>query len=90
MVMVMQEISLREINQHFSRYMQAVEKGEEIIITRRGKPIAKLVAVAASRKLSDEQVSARKRLRKRMKKGFHLGGESFDREDLHERSTNHC
>lgn len=83
----MQEISLREINQHFSRYMQAVEKGEEIVITRRGKPIAKLVAISASKKLTKEQKSARIRVRKRMMQGYPLGGEHLDREELHDRKT---
>ena len=47
----MLEISIREMNQNFSRYMQAVEAGEEIIITRRGKPAARLVAVSESKSL---------------------------------------
>ncbi|TXF08811.1 type II toxin-antitoxin system Phd/YefM family antitoxin, partial [Pelomicrobium methylotrophicum] len=38
-----QRISLREANQRLSQYIAAVERGEEIIITRRGKPVAKLV-----------------------------------------------
>ena len=85
----MQEISLREMNQNFSRYMQAVEKGEEIIITRRGKPAAKLVAVSASKKLTKEQKAARVRTRKRMMQGYHLGGERLKREEIHERRTDH-
>ena len=40
-----QQVSLREANQHFSRYIEAVERGEEIIITRRGRPVAKIVKV---------------------------------------------
>ena len=32
-----QRISLREANQHLSRYIEAVQKGQEIVITRRGE-----------------------------------------------------
>jgi prevent-host-death family protein len=31
-------ISLRQANQHFSRYVAAVERGDEFVITRRGRP----------------------------------------------------
>ncbi len=31
---------LREANQHFSKAMQAVRAGKEVILTERGKPIA--------------------------------------------------
>ena len=33
-------IGLREANQRFSQAMKAVKKGEEVILTERGKPIA--------------------------------------------------
>lgn len=54
-----QHISLREANQHFSRYIEAVQKGQQIVITRRGVPVAKLVGVSATRELSPEQEEAR-------------------------------
>jgi len=37
-----QRVALREINQNLTRYVQAAEGGERIVITRRGKPIALL------------------------------------------------
>jgi prevent-host-death family protein len=39
----MQTISVREANQHFSRYMSAVDMGEELVITKRGREIARIV-----------------------------------------------
>ena len=84
----MQEISLREINQHFSRYIRTVEKGEEIVITRHKKPIAKIVAMTVSKKLSKEQKAARLRSRKRMLKGYSIGLGKFDRDKAHERKAN--
>lgn len=53
-----QQISLREANQHLSRYIDAVEQGDEIIITRRGKPVAKLVSFVEEKILSAEQEKA--------------------------------
>lgn len=42
----MQKVSVREARQQISRLLDAVEAGEEIIIVRRGKPTARLVAVS--------------------------------------------
>jgi prevent-host-death family protein len=82
----MQEIiSIRDANQHLSRYLERVEQGAEIIITRRGKPIARVVPIGRGPRLSDAQRAARKRLRERMDRGYALGGARVDRETLHER-----
>lgn len=80
-----QRISLREANQHLSQYIAAVERGEEVIITRRGKPVAKLVKVTEKRKLTSDQKAAWQRTLARMTKGVSLGGEEFDRDAAHER-----
>ena len=82
-----QLISIREANQHLSRYIDAVQDGDEIIITRRGLPVAKLSAFAKSWELNDAQSAARRRCRARMRKGYSLGGEMPARETLHERKT---
>ena len=82
----MQEIiSIRDANQHLSQYLERVEQGAEIIITRRGKPIARVLPSADRPRLSDAQQAARERLRKRMERGYALGGARVDRETLHER-----
>ncbi|MGH9339627.1 MAG: type II toxin-antitoxin system Phd/YefM family antitoxin [Acidobacteriota bacterium] len=41
----MREISVREARQEFSRIIDAVERGEEIVITRRGRPVVRLSAI---------------------------------------------
>jgi antitoxin (DNA-binding transcriptional repressor) of toxin-antitoxin stability system len=77
-------VSLRDANQNFSRYVRDVEGGGELIITRRGKPVARLSAVpGGTRVLTPEQEAARKRSRARMKRGFDLGIERFDREEMY-------
>ena len=82
-----QLINIREANQYLSRYIDAVQEGDEIVITRRGLPVAKLTAYAKSLELNDSQKSARKRSRARMRKGYSMGGQMPMRETLYERKT---
>ena len=78
-------IGIREANQHLSRYIAAVERGEEVIITRRGQPVARLMPVTKKRQLTPEQKAARKRMRAAMAHGYRLAGGRIDRDSLHER-----
>jgi prevent-host-death family protein len=39
----MKRVNIREAKAHFSRLVQRAAAGEEIIISRNGKPVAKLV-----------------------------------------------
>lgn len=80
-----QIVNLREINQYLSRYISSVEAGHFVIITKRGRPVAKLVPVERERRLSKAQKEARKRTLARMKKGCSLGGERFERYTLYDR-----
>jgi prevent-host-death family protein len=41
----MRGIGIRELRQHASRYLRAVERGETIEVTDRGRPVARLVPV---------------------------------------------
>ena len=79
------QVPIREVNQHLSRYIEIAERGEEIIITKRGRPVARLSAVGLDRRLSEEQEEALSRTLARMRKGYDLGGQPFDRDELHER-----
>lgn len=80
-----QQISMREANQHLSRYVQWVEEGHEVVLTRRGKPVARLVPVEQEKSLTEEQAAALERTRKRMNSGYDLGGVFPDRDELHAR-----
>jgi prevent-host-death family protein len=82
---MLKQISLREANQHLSRYVEMVEEGNEVIITRRGQPIVQLTRVAKKRQLTPVQQRVFKRLMARMCKGYNVGGKKFDREAAHER-----
>ena len=46
----MQKVSVREAREQISHLLDAVEAGEEVIILRRGKPTARLVAVSKAAK----------------------------------------
>jgi prevent-host-death family protein len=53
-------LTLRDANQNFSRCVREVEKGQEFVITRNGKPVARLVPVegAGRRVLTEAQQKA--------------------------------
>ena len=78
-------ISLREANQAFARCVRDVEAGAEYVITRNGRPVARLGPVGGRRILSPEQEAARLRARARMDKGWPIGAGRLDRDSLHER-----
>ncbi len=40
----MRQVNIHEAKTHFSELIAAVERGEEVVIARRGKPVAKVSA----------------------------------------------
>lgn len=80
-----QIVSLREVNHHLAQYIHSVEKGNELVITRRGKPIAMMVPLKNVTQLTRQQQKSRKNLFSIMEKGLSLKGETFSRASLHER-----
>jgi prevent-host-death family protein len=77
----MKQVRARDANQRFSKLLTEVAGGREIVITRRGRPVTRLVPVSAQQE-SAERAAAIKRLRARMKRGLSLGGAKFNREEL--------
>jgi prevent-host-death family protein len=80
----MRSVSAREANQQFARILGEVAHGEEIVITRRGKPVAVLSpyrrgALTAGTEAAIEQVVAM------MRRGFVRGARRFSRDEMHER-----
>ena len=85
---VEKQVALRDANQRFAQYVRAVERGEAFVITRRGRPVARLVPIEAGKRvLTPEQQAIRQRLLERMRRGIDLGERTgpFDRDALHER-----
>lgn len=52
-----------------------------MVITKRGKPVAKLVKISVERKLTAEQEAALKRL---FSAGIKTGGRMYTREEIYE------
>ena len=47
------KVGVRELHDRLSSYLDAVEKGDEVIVTRRGRRIARLHAIDAERPFED-------------------------------------
>ena len=78
-------VTLRDANQNFAKLVREAEGGKEFVITRRGKPVAKLAPVSSKRVLTPAQEKALERTRKRLMKGWDLGIGKLNRDELHER-----
>ena len=80
----MKTVSARDANQHFSKLLAAVEAGEEVVITRRGRPVARMVR-ARKQPTDAERTKALEELNKIMDRGYRLGGKPLTRDEMHER-----
>ena len=80
-----QLVSLREFNHNLAQYIHSIEQGNEVIVTRRGKPIVEMTPFKKVLQLTRQQQKARKNLSSIMKKGLSLKGNVFSRNTLHER-----
>jgi prevent-host-death family protein len=49
----MTEVGILEAKTHLSRLIERVEKGEEVVITRHGKPVARLQPMTSATKPFD-------------------------------------
>lgn len=80
----MRTVSAREANQRFSKLLQAVVEGEEVVITRRGRPVARLAPIEAA---ADAKRQAEiDRIIARFREGVDLGEPvSWTRDELYER-----
>jgi prevent-host-death family protein len=80
----MRSVSAREANQSFSKLLQAVVDGEEVVITRRGRPVARLAPIEAAPD-ADRQAEI-DRIIARLREGVDLGEPvSWTRDELYER-----
>ena len=49
----MTEVGILEAKTHLSRLIEQVENGEEVVITKHGRPVARLQAMASTRRAVD-------------------------------------
>ena len=72
-------ITLRDASQRFFRCVREVEAGEEFVITRNGKPVARLIPTGSKRVLTPEQEAALDRL---LSASWPLDTGRFGREEI--------
>lgn len=77
-------ITLRDANQQLSRCIREVEAGEEFVITRKGKPVARLIPTGGKRVLTTEQQAARARALAVMEKGWPINAGPLNRDELYD------
>lgn len=46
----MQQVNIYEAKAHFSKYVELAESGQDVIIARGGKPVARLTAIETSKR----------------------------------------
>jgi prevent-host-death family protein len=88
----MSTVSAREANQHFSKFLDAASRGEEVTITRRGKPVAKLVPIQVAEDLAE--VARKDKRREEALEFFRKGvpsrsQEPWTRDELYEERLRH-
>jgi prevent-host-death family protein len=73
----MREVAIYDAKTRLSELLAAVEQGEQITITRRGQPVARLVAVGPVRKEASQRqrVTAAFARLKQQRKGVTLEGD---------------
>ena len=73
----MREMTVRQANQNFSQVVAAAERGETIVITKNGMPVAKITPQTADRAKDPEWRSAfaalKKSLRSKPATGYRVG-----------------
>lgn len=81
----MRTVSAREANQGFSKLLQAVVEGEEVVITRRGKPVARMAPIDDGAR-DVEREAMLDRLIAHWREGVDLGEPvTWTRDELYER-----
>lgn len=75
-----------EANQQFSRLIREVESGQGFVVTRRGRPVARILPSGEDRTEDPRWVAACERMKARLREGVSLGGLRIeDRDALHDR-----
>jgi len=51
------EVGIRQLRDHLSRYVDQVQKGQEIVITDHGKAVARIVPIEEGRRKLDQLIA---------------------------------
>jgi prevent-host-death family protein len=78
----MREITVREANQNFSQVIAAAERGETIVVTKNGNPVAKITPLLKDRTGDPEWragfAALKKSLRSKRGAGYRAGNITED------------
>jgi prevent-host-death family protein len=78
----MREITIREANQNFSQVIAAAERGETIVVTKNGRPVAKISPQSGDRTDDPEWranfEALKESLRSKPGSGFRVGAVTED------------
>jgi len=73
----MREITVREANQNFSQVIAAAERGETVVVTKNGNPVAKITPLLKDRTRDPEWrasfAALKKSLRSKRGSGYRVG-----------------
>ena len=72
----MRQMTVREANQNFSQVIAAAERGETIVITKNGTPVARIAPQAADRAkipMAGAFAALKKSLRAKRARGYRVG-----------------
>ena len=61
----MESVGVADLKARLSEYLMRVKTGEEVLVTDRGRPVARLIPVSARTELDDEAEAARLRAMER-------------------------
>ncbi len=82
----MKTVSMREANRDFSKLIQDLERTDEsYIVTRRGRPVARIVPYAEDRTADPEWRAAYEQMKQIQNRGYRLGGLRVSRDELYDR-----
>ena len=82
----MKTVTLRTANKDFSKLVQEIERrGEEYLITRHGRPVARLTPHIKDKGADLEWVAAFERMKQLHATGLDLDGLKIDRDKLYDR-----
>jgi prevent-host-death family protein len=76
----MKTITAREANQAFSKILAEVTGGQEIVITKHGTPVARIMPYSP-RQMTPERKAAADHLIALLEKGLPLGGPPYPKRD---------
>lgn len=85
MMAQMKTISLTTAKRNFSKLIEDVENGETFVITRYGRPIARLTRHELNKSVDQDWLAAYEQMAAKLDKGASLGGLRVTREDLYDR-----